>query len=479
MPKIPSEKRQGAARLAWEYIHKKGLTRAEATRRLVAEGYYDGRKDYPSRGWLTALLRDEARRRIGARVEGVPGGGEPDERVRRQPEQGGGESSDTVGGELPAPEQGGDRTGFEENEEGATVWSKSTHIRTLEQLLEACAVDTSVWQVDHYVINTWESAAKLDTGVQVTTLYQVKAWLKRRKDAPLEDALKDLIERLARRAHRRPAPRYRRDNGEYLVVPNLYDLHMNKRSVDGTYTIQQAASDFCAVADAAVARILTLGMPVARIMLPSGNDALHTDNLVGTTTSGTVVETTTDQRDAVDALISAYEYVIERFAILAPVDVMVIESNHDRYSIHWLGRVLDALFRRTPHITIDATRGPRKYYRYGATLLGLEHGDKVRPRDLAALMASEAPQLWAETRYREWLRGHFHHAAGMYYPLVSDGGVTVRVIPALCPADMYHVLHGFVGSHRAAEILYYHQKYGPAGGFPVFVDEVAHERVEA
>lgn len=97
----------------------------------------------------------------------------------------------------------------------------------------------------------------------------------------------------------------------------------------------------------------------------------------------------------------------------------------------------------------------------------------LHPADAAALMAGEAPHLWAATRYREWLRGHVHHSASMFYPITSDSGVTARVIPAMCPPDEYHILHGFVGSHRAAEVLYYHREYGPAGSFPVFVDEVA------
>ena len=356
----------------------------------------------------------------------------------------------------------------------ATAESVSGRITTLEQLLAACQVDLARWEVERYVINKYEVAAKTAGGeLAVEQVFQVKAWLRARRSASVEEALEHTIARLADVAPHLPAPRPPRVRGQYLVVPGLYDAHINKRSADGAYTIERAVADFCAVVDAAAARIRALGMPVERVMLPAGNDALHADNLAGTTTDGTQLETAGEQRDAISALIEAYEYAVRRFGELAPVDVVVVESNHDRYSVFWLGKVLEALFRRAPHVRVDAARGPRKYYQYGATLLGLEHGDKVRPRDLAALMASEAPALWAATRYREWLRGHVHHSAGMYYPITSDAGVTVRVIPAMCPPDEYHILRGFVGSHRAAEVLYYHREYGPAGSFPVFVSEVA------
>ena len=375
-------------------------------------------------------------------------------------------------GERAAAETEGVR--FEERAGGATAESKSARITTLDQLLAACAVDLQRWQVERYVVNKWEVGAKTDDGdIIIEPLFQVKAWLKPNPAAPIEAGLARYIERIGTRAPRLPKPRYNLDAGEYLVVPSMFDAHFNKRSADGAYTIERAAADFCAVADAAAARIRALSMPVERILFPAGNDALHADNLAGTTTDGTQLETAAEQRDAVDAVIEAYEYVIRRFAEVAPVDVIVVESNHDRYSTHWLGKVIEAMFKRAPHIKVDATHGPRKFYRYGATLIGLEHGDKVKPRDLAALMAGEAPHLWAATRYREWLRGHVHHSASMFYPITSDSGVTVRVIPAMCPPDEYHTLHGFVGSHRAAEVLYYHREYGPAGSFPVFVDEVA------
>lgn len=373
------------------------------------------------------------------------------------------------GGQRPA---GGERVRFEERGDQAEATSESKRVKTLAQLLAACQVDTRVWEVDRHVVNTWEVGVNVDGRVQVETLFQVKAYLKRRQTAEWDQVLEGLLERVRHAGPRVRAPKYRLMTDKHLMLPGIFDLHMNKRSVDGLYTVARAAADFRAVVDATCARVQALGIGVDRVLFPAGNDALHADNLQGDTTDGTRLELAADQRDAIDALVDAYIYAVDRFAEIAPVKVVVVESNHDRLASYWLGKALEAWFHRDERVTVDARRAPRKYHLYGATLLGLEHGDKVRPRDLAALMAQEAPQEWAASRYREWLRGHIHHSAGMYYPIASDSGVTVRVIPALCPPDQYHLLRGYLGGQRAAEVMYYHQQHGPYATFPVFVDEV-------
>ncbi len=369
--------------------------------------------------------------------------------------------------EMPAGDAGKHQTTFTETDTGAVAHSVSNRIRTLDGLLEACEVDTGMWHVDRHVVNKWEVFA---TEGGLVELIQVKAWLSRRQEYPVEAAVDAAIARLAERAPRYKAAKPLRVSGDYLFVPNLYDAHFNKRA--NGYTIGEAGRDFKAAGDALIARVQALGMPIRRILLPTGHDALHADNLLGTTTKGTWVELAADQRDAIDALVDAYVHLIEQLAEVAPVDVVTVESNHDRYSTYWLGKLLSAWFRQHPRVTVDADKGPRKYYRFGRVLLGLEHGDTVKPADLALTMAVECPDGWAASEYREWLRGHIHKQQQMYRVATEERGVNVRVIPALCPPDEYHILAGYVGNHRAAEGLFYHAEHGPAGSFPVFVDEL-------
>lgn len=380
---------------------------------------------------------------------------------------------------------------FIETEDGALVSSSSTRITTVEALLEVCKVDVRLWQVERVEITGREVQRKdiirdlhfdegkvtgtlSDSGgLVVVPLINIRVWLKRRAEAPLELAVDRLIERVRQSAPAYRIPKALRPAGEYLLIPSLYDAHFGKRSADGRYTVAQAASTFTQAGEALIARVSALPYPLSRILLPAGQDALHADSLQGTTTKGTWVEMSADLRDAIDALIECYGSLIERLAHLAPVDVYTIQSNHDRMGTHWLGKVLEAQFSRHRDVSVTVSRNPRVYHRFGANMFGIHHGDKVKTNKLALLMATEAPQMWAETKYREVMEGHLHTERGMYHAISEEMGVRVRTIPALCPVDEYHLLHGFVGTNRMAEGALYHYEHGAAGVFPVFVSEAA------
>jgi len=51
--------------------------------------------------------------------------------------------------------------------------------RTLEDLLELCEVDQTIWKVEDYKINSYEQGSKLDGEITITPLFQIKARLVR------------------------------------------------------------------------------------------------------------------------------------------------------------------------------------------------------------------------------------------------------------------------------------------------------------
>jgi hypothetical protein len=374
--------------------------------------------------------------------------------------------------------------------DGATASSNSKKIKTLEALLEACKADMSVWRVKHHIVNVFEMGRKhkivdiswkdgraegfvKDTGDwnQIQN-WQVKAWFEPRREYPIDKAIDDIIARIDNYKPDYSKIKPLEISGDYLFVPSIYDAHINKLSYDGGYTLKQAVKDFKAACSAMVSRAIVMQMPIKKILFVVGQDALHADNLAGQTTHGTWMDVADNQRRAVDGLCDALTFAIEQFAKIAPTEVIAIESNHDKYSVYWLGKFLSAWFKNHPHVTVDSSMGPRKYFRFGKVLLGLDHGDKQKPADLALTMAVESPENWAKTKYREFLRGHFHKQTSMLHQVNEEKGVVIRVLPALCPPDEWHVIRGFIGNHRAADGLFYHYEHGPAGNFPVFIDEL-------
>jgi len=68
--------------------------------------------------------------------------------------------------------------------------SKGTRIKTLDQLIKECKINTDKWLIDRHVINKWEVGAKLDDGtIVVEPLFQVKAWLVNRSPEPVEPVI--------------------------------------------------------------------------------------------------------------------------------------------------------------------------------------------------------------------------------------------------------------------------------------------------
>jgi hypothetical protein len=359
---------------------------------------------------------------------------------------------------------------FKEENGKAVADSVGSSIITLDALLKTCKVDLSIWEVEQYIINKWPVVTKNRRGEPAASiLIQVKAWLKPRKIAPFEKALETLTKDLGKKS---PTVKASKPTGDHLLLINLFDAHFNKRSANGNWSLEKAKETFIKTGLAILARAKALPYSISEIVIASGNDLFHVDNLIGTTTKGTLMETVSHQELAISAVTRALVAVIDAAAKLAPVRVVSVESNHDRYSIVWLAKWLEAWYKNNKQVTIDASAMPYKFYRYGKNLLGFDHGDTMKAERLALVMADQVPKDWAKSEYREWLRGHLHKRGQMFYPATEETGVNVRMIPALCPPDKWHQARGFIGNKRAGEALLYHREHGPAGSFPVFVDEI-------
>lgn len=68
--------------------------------------------------------------------------------------------------------------------------AKGPRITTLEQLIEQCEIDLDEWIVDRHVINKWEVGAKSHSKkIIITPLFQVKAWLIKKKPEAIEPVI--------------------------------------------------------------------------------------------------------------------------------------------------------------------------------------------------------------------------------------------------------------------------------------------------
>lgn len=372
---------------------------------------------------------------------------------------------------APAPR---DQVTVTDGPEGRVLDSPSSgRIKTLDQLLAAAEVDLERWRVDRHVVNKWEvAAADGDGGLTVQDLWQVKAWLSPRVDVLEARALAaEIIAEMGAHAPVYTRPTYDEPAGErHLLEVCLMDLHAGmyawgEETGDSDYDTDIARE----LARKAVAQIIARasGFPVDRIVLPLGNDLAHADRTNdgagGVTRKGTSVDVDGRRARLLRMVRIIMVETIDALRMVAPVDVIPVAGNHDEETILALAEIVSAWYRNDPAVSVDLSPKARKYYRYGTTLIGYTHGHNGKPQDLPLIMATEAPEDWAATTWREWHTAHLHRKSES---VQEHSGVRTRVMPSLAPTDAWTASQGY--SHqRAAEAYLWSFDAGYVGHFSV------------
>lgn len=368
----------------------------------------------------------------------------------------------------PIPAEPSEQREF--NGDTGVIATRRPNVRTLDELLEYMEVDLGVWEVDKHVINKWEVGAKDDEKqVKVTPLYQVKAWLKRKTPAIREIAFETIIARLNKTSPAIRTKRPEKSADPCIVELALYDAHFSllawEKETGNNYDLKTASESYLASLRDLLAK--TESFHPERILLPIGNDLFHVNNPEGVTPAshnildvdgrlGKIIETVQT------VLIRAVQDCLRR----APVEVIWIPGNHDPQTSYFMCRILAAYFRNTPGVTVDVTPPPRKYRRYGSTLIGFTHGNEENHRDLPTIMAAERRDDWAKAKHYEWHTGHFHKKRETRFSAADTfGNVVVRVIPSISGTDAWHFKKGYVQGERTAEAFVFGKHSGLIGQF--------------
>lgn len=357
-------------------------------------------------------------------------------------------------------------------------------IKTADELLKSANIDLAIWEVVEQTVNNWEVAGKRRMGqdserrwkadqLWKTGLRQIKVKLRRLAPKPIQEAIRKLMESAPARVPRTKPKISSRD--PHMAEISIYDHHWGKYAwgrITGTnWDVKIADTEFRSAIDEMLARTATHN--IEHFLFPVGNDWFHVNDWLSQTANGTRVESTDDRFERVfSAGCEALEYAITRCIQIAPITIKFVPGNHDRHTSWFLVKYLKGIFRNEPLVTIDDAPNSRKYFAYGPSLIGMIHGEMVKHADLPTLMATEVPQLWAESTFRTWRMGHWHtrretrHTAGD-----TVNGVELRICPSMCGTDLWHYDHGFIGNNRMAECHLWSKTRGPAGHLIVHAKE--------
>lgn len=269
-------------------------------------------------------------------------------------------------------------------------------------------------------------------------------WVKTQIDrdfeiAALMDALREVAEQYTGIAKPSPAPE--RSMDDLLNVYPWGDPHIGlyawaEETGDRDWDVAKAE----AVHVGAMTKLIEMAPPARRCLIAPMGDTQHADNLQNQTTrSGHALDVDTRWpkvfRVIVSTLVRATDAALGKHEI---VDIDCVGGNHDDISALALGVVLDAWYRNEPRVNVNLSPSKFRWHRHGLCLIGLTHGDTVKPQNMGQVMAADRAADWGETLYRHIYSGHLHHDAVREFP-----GVTVETLRTLAPRDAYAAAGGW------------------------------------
>jgi hypothetical protein len=186
------------------------------------------------------------------------------------------------------------------------------------------------------------------------------------------------------------------------------------------------------------------GLDIKKIILPIGNDGMNSEGYSRATTKGTPQQDSIPWRHSFRGYWRLVVEAINYLEGIAPVDVIIVQGNHDYERMFYAGEVLDAFFHNNQNVTVDNGYDIRKYYEFGGNMIMYCHGDKVKAQDMPLIMATEQPEMFARCKTREAHCGHVHKEMVNEYR-----GIKVRFIPSICANDDWHKDMGYAAMRAA------------------------------
>lgn len=326
----------------------------------------------------------------------------------------------------------------EEAGDELSIVTRSSDIRTLEELIEYCEIDLESWEVTKFICNSW--------GNDGNECFQVKAWMKKRFGFDIKAQIE--LFKAEAVAH---APKYEpiahdTQSGNMLEI-SLPDLHFGqlswgKETGGANYDIKIASKLYTE----AVSYLLHHAKVYnpEKIVFLVGSDFFNVNNLENTTLGGT-------RQDEDGRWQKTFTYgrklvvqAVDMCREVAPVELVVILGNHDTERTFYLGESLECWYNRCDNVKVDNDPRRRKYIQWGKSLIGMTHGHAEKTGQLPLIMATEAADMWAKSQYREFHIGHLHHKRTFaWVPVQEENGVRVRVLPSLVARDAWHAEMGY------------------------------------
>lgn len=200
----------------------------------------------------------------------------------------------------------------------------------------------------------------------------------------------------------------------------------------------------------AIDNLIDRAPPAETLLLVDVGDFMHQNSSHNKTWSGTDLDTDTRYsrvlRTAGQVMNYAVNRALEKFK---KVVVVIARGNHNEDPAVAVQEIVSAWWRNEPRVDVLDTDGRFHYIEWGNWLIGVNHGDKIKPDKLVNVMARDMAAAWGRTTHRMWATGHFHHEQ-----VLEKDGCTVHRFGALPPPDAWHASSGFGGDGQMQMMVF-------------------------
>ena len=220
----------------------------------------------------------------------------------------------------------------------------------------------------------------------------------------------------------------------------------------------------------AVDNLVSRAPPSEVGLLVDVGDFMHANDSHGATFSGTQVDVDTRQgktlRTSAEIMAYSISKMLEKFK---KVIVVVARGNHNPDAAQAVQLILEFYYKHEPRVEVLPTEGFFHYLEFGKWLIGVNHGDKIKPSKLVSVMARDMASAWGRCTHRMWALGHFHHQN----TLELDGCI-VQKFGALTPPDSWHAGQGY-GSNSVMEMITFKKQGGKHSTLIYELDKIVNE----
>lgn len=178
-----------------------------------------------------------------------------------------------------------------------------------------------------------------------------------------------------------------------LIIPKQ-DAHFNKFDIGGKNNIQERFDNIKAATVNALYKASSTAC-IEEVIYIVGSDQFNSE-WTSTTTKFTPQQNILSYQDAFTAICNHEVEVINAMLFESEsVKVVFVPGNHDEFVGWHLINWLESYYRDNKRVEFDSLTTNTKYHKYGKTAIMLNHGDDIKPKDLAHMFPIAFKDQWS------------------------------------------------------------------------------------